>query len=129
MGITVSRRQTLQCLIEYADTAKGTVLEDEIVDATKVSFGLDESWTIFTACKATVSETIGNSKEHVETTKRRADRFRHSGSPDCEWGRRVRQKSRGQSANDGTPLLRLTSGVKRERFGLCKSIGQLRRVP
>jgi hypothetical protein len=65
--------------------AKGTVPEDEIVDATKVSFGLGQSWSIFTACNAAVSETIGGLKEHAETRKRRADRFRHNGSPDCEW--------------------------------------------
>jgi hypothetical protein len=85
---TVANLQEVQCLIEYAKTTKGTVLEDEIVDATKVSFGLGESWIVCTACKAIVTETIGGSKEHAETTKRRADRFRHSRSLDRGWGRR-----------------------------------------
>jgi hypothetical protein len=43
VGISVSQRHTPQCLIEFAETTKGAVLGDEIVDATKVSFGLGQS--------------------------------------------------------------------------------------
>ena len=86
VGISVSQRHAPQCLIENAETTKGAVLGDEIVDATKVSFGLGQSIIILAACEAVTSQPIRGLLEHAETTKRRADRFRHSVSPDCDRG-------------------------------------------